>query len=399
MRITIPNHPPGVNAHRAALTGSSDAIGAAAAGGAAPRWFVCACLGVPEAYADGGAIMKLMTNGPGWRRIAIRLIGASVFMAAHRSASSLTIVRDFIGGSPGTMDSGSGDIVGIFNAAADIWELAIRDEHVLTLHYGWAPVGGGEHRLNAQGGVPNRETEGTILFNNDSVPGHYHYYLDPTPGQSEEFGSYSEADVQLGGGALNATRVFRSGPELFDLLTTALHEIGHALGMSLANTSFIGESADGDVDVVAPTPHAGTAIPLQTNLLGVTSHIGYVADRVLMSGSFAPAERVMPSALDIVALAQLSGFRRVNLALAPLLDIRPSGTSVSVAWQQPIGDYGLQGSDDLSRTDRWSAVSLPVSVTNGTRHVSIPVTASGRFFRVRQRRAGLRRQPLPPHAR
>jgi hypothetical protein len=332
--------------------------------------------------------MKADTKQARFHDTAVVLVSAFAFLAGVQPTSSLTIIRDFIGGSPGTNDIGSGNLVAIFNAAADIWELAIQDDHVLTLHYGWAPVGGGQHTLNAQGGTPNRETEGTILFNNDDVAGHYHYYLDPTPGLNEEYSSYSEAVVDLGGGTVNATRVFRDGPGLFDLLTTALHEIGHALGMSTANASFIAESADCDIDVTAPSPFAGTTIPLQTNLFGVTSHIDYVADRVLMAGSFAPSERGMPSALDIVAVAQLSQFRRLNLDLSPRLDIQSFGTNVTVWWLQPIAEFVLQQNADLNQTDTWSTVSLPVEVTNGVHSVTLPVTTSRCFFRLKDHKIG-----------
>ncbi len=329
--------------------------------------------------------MKHLANRSQCRPAVIVLVGTLALLTSVQSGAALTIIRDFIGGAPGTNDIGSGNVVDIFNAAADIWELAIRDRHVLTLHFGWAPVGGGQHTLDAQGGAPNRETEGTILFNNDNAPNHYHYYLDPTPYDNEEFGDYMEETVNLGGGPLNATRVFKSGPASFDLLTTALHEIGHALGMSTANTSFIAESADFDIDIAAPRPFSGATIPLQTNSYGVTSHIDYVAGRILMAGSYAPGERGLPSALDIVALAQLSQFRALNITLAPTLDIAARGANVTVLWPQPLVEFVVEESADLGQTNAWSALERPIVLSNGMHTVSVPATTNRDFFRLKQK--------------
>ena len=247
------------------------------------------------------------------------------------------------------------------------------------------PGRGGQHTLNAQGGTPNRETEGTILFNNDNDLTHYSYYLDPTPYENEEFGNGTEETIDLGGGPVNATRVFRSGPASFDLLTTALHEIGHALGMSTANISFIAEGADFDIDITAPRPFAGTTIPLQTNIYGVTSHIDYVADRILMAGSVAPGERVLPSTLDIIALAQLSQFSVLNLSLTPKLTITTVRTNVTIFWSQPLRQYVVEQSADLRQTNAWSTVELPVVVSNGLHAVNLPTATSNRFLRLRQK--------------
>jgi hypothetical protein len=105
---------------------------------------------------------------------------------------ALSIIRDFIGGIPQPTAIGGGNLVSIFNAAADQWERAILDPFTVTLHFGWAPVGGAEHSLLAQGGTPNRETEGTILFNNDPIPGHFHWFMGPTPALNEEYLTFTE---------------------------------------------------------------------------------------------------------------------------------------------------------------------------------------------------------------
>ena len=241
-------------------------------------------------------------------------------------AEAFTIVRNFVeptepfpgltginAGNAPSNTAGGGNLVDIFNTAADIWEDLIEDDHTLTINFGWAPLTDAKasHRLVNQGGTPNRETEATIRFDNDES---FSWFLDSTPHLSEEFQDLMASTQNLGGGAINVERRYSSPVSgsaavgRFDLLQTAMHEIGHALGMSNANSSYGAERGDGDVDITLPLPFDGSSIPV------TGSHFPNQLGQTLLWGGGLPGnERRYPSAVDILANAQVSQFTQINL--------------------------------------------------------------------------------------
>ena len=190
------------------------------------------------------------------------------------AASALTVMTHYIGGNPPSNTAGAGTLTDIVNAAARMWESAYADPSVITLYFGWAPVGdAGTHTIIEQGGTPNREVVGMILFDNT---GAVSFFLDPTPYASEEYRRRTEESQDLGAGLINVSRLYNNpvgdAAGHTDLLSVALHEIGHAMGMSMANLAFLQNIREGGIGIMADLPFAGTYIPLASNKAGFTSH-------------------------------------------------------------------------------------------------------------------------------
>jgi hypothetical protein len=148
----------------------------------------------------------------------------------------------------------------------------------LQIDYGWTNGGSidtlyGEVRLITQGGsktalflvfltfdfhfsfvfeAPNRVTRSRILFNNNLASVFYKWYADPTPAVNKDdfflYKSYSLKVIDPDNGSLrgylNNGRTWTADETSLaynrtDLLTIAIHELGHCLGMDGQNLLYL----------------------------------------------------------------------------------------------------------------------------------------------------------------
>ena len=271
------------------------------------------------------------------RRVALTVgVCGLVLLAASPAQAGLKIRPVFRGGVPPTTDctgptgckmAGGGNLEEIFKVAAEAWEAVFKGgsrNWDVTIEFEWHNIGAGPWGRVAFGtptfgGNPVRITGGRLEFNN--APPDPGFFADPTPRDSIEYKKYSSYlldEVPLSHGRIFSEATGDAEGRI-DLLTIAMHEIGHLLGFDSTYVGFVctprPEDFPCDLTITEPRPFAGLVIALPQ----VGDHI--LADpfapgtQPLMVPDPQVGERQLISGLDALAVAQFSSFDKPILSL------------------------------------------------------------------------------------
>lgn len=273
-----------------------------------------------------------MRSSTDWRAAGLQVLIALLLLAGWPAAHALAIHLTFA--APGQRSvlsnngrfafpaavTGGGDVAAVFTAAARTWESLLHDDRSFNITVGWVST--------FSNGVLAAAAPGSDRFNEIALSTRLSHYADPTPDESSEFSGYAEFSADLGGGPINTGRGFAGGPGVngFDLLTTALHEIGHILGNPFDQPP-LGSLAALPVN---GGPFAGTALPCFVQS-GICGHLNLRAALMNPGGAFGTYTRALISGADLLFVATDGGFGSIdNAAVGPRAAV-PEPPAVALA--------------------------------------------------------------------
>ena len=207
---------------------------------------------------------------------AIACVGTA---PSTQPAHGINIVLSFdaAGSDYPAFDPAAAGLISLFNRAEDYYEDIFEDNtHTLNITYRYDDLNGGltglHNPTSFEGAAPFRENGALIRIDTTTSGGALrNWFIDPTPADDSEFamgqtfwrnlttGTTGQQNDWYNATGANVPDTFEAGftgnatdpaaqGGARDMLTTILHEVGHALGMSGANPLTTAETGDGDYD-------------------------------------------------------------------------------------------------------------------------------------------------------
>ncbi len=381
------------------------------------------------------------------RILAILAILLLCGLNASPALGQLNIIPIFNAGAselPGFDPAASG-LMDLINYAEiffeDVFDDAHMDPHTLTLNFWYEDLNNnlvGQHTLVDEDDAaicdsliaPSplcRETEADIRIDTRLGMGGAlrNWWIDPTPEDDSEFnmqqtlwrdtsgtnqGDWYNAganipetfEVGYSGNAIDPDSDAGGG---IDMLSTVLHEVGHALGMSAANNSTVAETSDGDYDF-NPDFIFGRTLAADVRD-GMNDILGHLDNSVALMNGFglgSTGSRTLPSHTDLFAMAAGNSFVDLDVprrefyggntwnvdgnwsgdTVPGIFDMAyvRNGGSVALSSDASLRSLIVDEQTDLSTNINRLTVldSLTVQNSDGVGVTSVSVTAGGELF-------------------